>query len=136
MDNRDTGASTRLTKLGLPDMRRMLLRSILGRRMTPPYTLEDMASDALGLMASLGYVRFHVVGASMGGMIAQTLALDHPECVASLTSIMSTPGGRRYAVGKLGALRAIVQPLPKDPKAQVEHLVRIFRVIGGDALPF
>jgi pimeloyl-ACP methyl ester carboxylesterase len=106
MDNRDTGLSTRLSALGFPDIPRLFVRSVLGRTVTPPYTLEDMARDAVGLMKSLGHARFHVVGASMGGMIAQTIALEHPASVASLTSIMSTPGGRRYSFASPGALRA------------------------------
>lgn len=136
MDNRDTGGSTRLTKLGVPDVPRLFLRSILGRTVTPLYTIEDMAHDAVGLMKSLGHGRFHVVGASMGGMIAQTIALEHPATLASMTSIMSTPGGRRYSFASLGALRGIMQRVPQDPKEQVEHFVRVFRVIAGDGLPF
>jgi pimeloyl-ACP methyl ester carboxylesterase len=136
MDNRDTGGSTRLTKLGVPDVPRLFLRSMLGRTVTPLYTIEDMARDAVGLMKSLGHGRFHVVGASMGGMIAQTIALEHPATLASMTSIMSTPGGRRYSFASLGALRGIMQRVPQDPKEQVEHFVRVFRVIAGDGIPF
>jgi len=136
MDNRDTGVSTRLTKLGVPDVPRMFVRSMLGRSVTPPYTLEDMANDAVGLMKSLGHTRFHAVGASMGGMIAQTIALDHPASLASLTSIMSTPGGRRYSFASPGALRGILTRMPTEPQEQVEHFVRLFRRIGGDGFPF
>jgi pimeloyl-ACP methyl ester carboxylesterase len=136
MDNRDTGASTRLKKLGAPNVPRAFLRSLLGRPIQPPYRLEDMAGDALGVMSSLGHSRFHVVGASMGGMIAQTLALDHPASVLSLTSIMSTPGGRRYSFARLGTLRDILRRAPREPAAQVEHYLRVFRAIAGDGLPF
>ena len=136
MDNRDTGGSTRLDQLGMPDAKSMMLRSLLGLAIAPPYTLEDMAGDAVGLMKSLGHARFHVVGASMGGMIAQTIALDHPAHVASLTSIMSNPGGRRYAIGKLGAFRAIMEPMPRGDEARVRHLMRVLRVICGDGTPF
>ncbi len=136
MDNRDTGASTRMRALGVPHVARTFGRFLLGRRARSPYTLEDMANDAALLMAALGHRRFHVVGASMGGMIAQTLALDHAASVASLVSIMSSPGGRRYAVSHLRALRAILAPLPRDPIAQAEHFVRLFRVIHGTGSAF
>ena len=75
----------------------MMARAFLGLRVRPPYTLDDMARDALGLMDALGIARAHVVGASMGGMIAQILAIEHPERVKSLTSIMSTSGDRSAA---------------------------------------
>jgi pimeloyl-ACP methyl ester carboxylesterase len=136
MDNRDTGASTRLDALGVPDIRRMFIGSLLGRALSSPYRLEDMAADAVGLMARLGHDRFHVVGASMGGMIAQTMALDHARHLVSMTSIMSTPGGRRYAFSRPAALRGIMQRAPSDPAAQVEHFVRVFRVIAGDGMPY
>jgi pimeloyl-ACP methyl ester carboxylesterase len=136
LDNRDTGASTRLSKLGVPNVPKMFLGSLLGRKLTSPYRLEDMADDAFGVMSHLGHERFHVVGASMGGMIAQTMALDHGERLLSLTSIMSTPGGRRYSFAQPKALRGILQPMPTDAAAQIEHFVRLFRVIGGTGLPF
>jgi pimeloyl-ACP methyl ester carboxylesterase len=136
MDNRDTGASTRLKELGVPKVPRLFVRSMLGARVTPPYTLEDMANDAFGLMKRLGYERFHVVGASMGGMIGQTMALLQPERLLSLTSIMSTPGGRRYSFGKLSALGGILKPMPRDEAAQVEHFFALFRLIGGTGMPF
>ncbi len=136
MDNRDSGGSTRLASLGVPDGRRLLLRSLLGLSVTPKYTLEDMAADAVGLMRRLGHARFHVVGASMGGMIAQTIALDHRDHLASLTTIMSTPGGRRYSLASPRALGGIMQRVPSDPAAQVEHFVRVFRIISGEGTPF
>jgi pimeloyl-ACP methyl ester carboxylesterase len=136
MDNRDTGASTRMTALGVPDIPRLFGRSLLGLRVTPKYTLEDMARDAVGAMAGLGHPRFHAVGASMGGMIAQTLALDHAGSLGSMTSIMSTPGGRRYSFGRLGALRGILRRMPKEPAAQVEHFVSLFRLIAGTGTPY
>jgi pimeloyl-ACP methyl ester carboxylesterase len=133
-DNRDTGASTRAHHLGIPNVPRQLVRSLLGLPLRPSYTLEDMASDALGLMSHLGHERFHVAGVSMGGMIAQTLAIGSTSRVASLASMMSTPGGRRYSVASPRALGALLDRLPRDPAAQVEHFVRVFDFIGGDAV--
>lgn len=137
MDNRDAGASTRIAARA-PDVRTSLLRSLAGLSVRTPYQLEDMAEDAFGLMSALGHERFHVVGASMGGMIAQTMALGRPERLATLTSIMSSPGGRRYSIGKPHALRTLLQPVPRARAEYIEQLVARFRVLaGGDgALPF
>ena len=136
MDNRDAGESSRLDDARAPDVRALLQRSWLGLSVDVPYTLEDMAEDAFGLMTALGHDRFHVAGASMGGMIAQTMAIARPERLRSMTSIMSGPGGRRYAIGKLAALRALLTPLPRERPAQVEHLVATFRILHGNELPF
>lgn len=135
-DNRDVGHSTRFDSLGVPDVRKTLLRAMLGLPFTPPYTLEDMAEDGLELMRHLGIEQFHVVGASMGGMIAQTMAITHSERIASLTSIMSSPGGRRYSVGKPQALGALLAPPPKTAEEHVEHFVKLFRTISGEGFPF
>jgi pimeloyl-ACP methyl ester carboxylesterase len=88
-DNRDVGRSTWFDEAGVPDL---ATGFTTGEFPTPPYTLEDMADDAAGLLDELGVERAHVVGASMGGMIAQTFALRYPERTTSLTSIMSTTG--------------------------------------------
>jgi proline iminopeptidase len=134
-DNRDCGGSTRLEGVPTPNVRRAILRSLLRRRVTGPYTLDDMAADTVGLLDALGVERAHVVGASMGGMIGQMVAARHPARVASLTSIMSNTGNpaRRYAFGTWKALRAITRPPPppEDHAAVVEHLVRVFGVIGS-----
>jgi pimeloyl-ACP methyl ester carboxylesterase len=134
-DNRDCGGSTRLEGVPTPDVRRAILRSLLRRRVTGPYRLEDMAADTVGLLDALGIERAHVVGASMGGMIGQVTAALHPARVLSLTSIMSNTGNpaRRYAFGKWKALRAITRPppAPDDHAAVVEHLTYVFSVIGS-----
>lgn len=135
MDNRDAGASSRIAARP-PDLRSALARTLFGRPIDVPYRLEDMAEDGFGLMRALGHDRFHVVGASMGGMIAQTMGILRSDGLRSLTSIMSGPGGRRYAIARPAALRAILTPLPPDPDAQVEQLVATFRVLNGGGLPF
>lgn len=135
-DNRDVGHSTRLDHLGVPNVRKTLMKAVLGLPFDAPYRLEDMARDGVGLMEHLGFRRFHVVGASMGGMIAQTMAITHPDRVASLTSIMSSPGGRRYSVGKPQALGALLAPPPKTAEQHVEHFVKMFRTISGEGFPF
>jgi len=91
-DNRDIGLSTRLDAAGVPDVGAALFAAMQGKPVQAPYRLEDMALDTVGLLDALGIERAHVVGASMGGAIAQTIAIRHPERLHTLTSIMATSG--------------------------------------------
>jgi len=134
-DNRDVGKSTRLDHLGKPDVRREMLRWGLGRSLSPPYSLEAMADDAAGLLTALGVARAHVMGASMGGMIAQLLAIRHPRRVASLTSIMSHPGDRRSGVPLPRGLRALLHPAPRTREQAQEAMVGFQRVVGSPGFP-
>jgi Predicted hydrolases or acyltransferases (alpha/beta hydrolase superfamily) len=130
-DNRDIGRSTKIEAAGLPKR----VDTMLGRRSTAPYLLTDMAADATGLMDHLGIESAHVVGASMGGMIAQTMAIHHPERVRSLVSIMSTTGNRRVglpAPKTFGTLLA--RPAP-GRDAAIEQAVKTFRIIGSPGYP-
>ena len=119
----------------MPNVLRAIGRALLRRKVTAPYTLEDMAADSVGLLDALGIPQAHVVGASMGGMIGQVVAARHPARVLSLTSIMSNSGnpGRKYAFGSWKALRAIIHrpPPPDDHEAVVRHLIRLFSIIGS-----
>jgi pimeloyl-ACP methyl ester carboxylesterase len=135
MDNRDTGRSTRLDGLGVPDVKRALLRGLFGLSVGTAYPLEAMAADAVGLMSALGHPRFHVLGASMGGMIAQTIALTHAANLASLTSVISTPGGRRYSIADPRTLVALLRPPPQEPARHADHITEVLRVLQGK-LPF
>ena len=135
-DNRDSGASTRLAQLPLPNIARTMARALLRRRVAAPYTLLDMALDAKAVLDDAGIERAHVVGVSMGGMIAQVLAALQPQRVLTLTSIMSSTGNPapRIALGKPRALRALLRRPPDDPadlNAVVEHLMYVFGVIGS-----
>jgi pimeloyl-ACP methyl ester carboxylesterase len=134
-DNRDCGGSTRFEGVPVPNVLGAIGRALLRRPVAAPYRLEDMAADTVGLLDALGIGRAHVVGASMGGMIGQVVAAQHPGRVLSLTSIMSNSGnpGRLYAFGKWKALRAITHPPPPpdDYPAVVEHLAFVFSVIGS-----
>jgi len=130
-DNRDIGHSTMLEGAGVPGR----LEVFLGRRSTAAYRLSDMAADTTGLMDHLGIESAHVVGASMGGMIAQTLAIEHAERVRSLVSIMSTTGSRRVGAPTLKAYGAIFAKQPHGRDAYVERVLRTFKVIGSPAFP-
>jgi pimeloyl-ACP methyl ester carboxylesterase len=130
-DNRDIGRSTKVKKAGMPKTADMLF----GRRRTAAYLLSDMADDTTGLMDYLGIDAAHVVGASMGGMVAQTAAIRHPERVLSLTSIMSTTGNRWLGVPRLKAFGTLLARSARDRESYVNQVVRTFRVIGSPGYP-
>ncbi|HEX4816812.1 MAG TPA: alpha/beta hydrolase [Nonomuraea sp.] len=118
-DNRDTGLSTHFHAAGVP------------RPGTPaPYLLDDMADDAIGLMDALGWPSAHVAGASMGGMIAQAMAVRHPGRVLTLTSIMSTPGPE-VAPPTAAAAAVLMSAAPPDRAAVLEQALRTWSVIGS-----
>lgn len=135
-DNRDIGRSTWLDHLGVPDVRGLLARRWLGLSARSPYSLQDMADDAAGLLTALGHAEAHVVGASMGGMIGQLVALHHPRRVRSFVSIMSSPGSRRHSVPQPQALRALFAPMPQDRAGRIDQAVKLYRVISGPGFPF
>lgn len=130
-DNRDIGHSTMLDAAGVPSRADLFL----GRRDSAAYVLSDMAADAIGLMDHLGIESAHVVGASMGGMIGQTLAIEHPERVRSLVSIMSTTGSRRVGTPTLKAFGLMLAQAPRSREAYIERIVKTFGTIGSPAYP-
>jgi pimeloyl-ACP methyl ester carboxylesterase len=103
---------------------------------TSPYQLRDMAGDAVGLLDALGIRAAHVVGASMGGMIAQEMAIRHPSRVLSLTSIMSTTGDPSLPRAAPQVVTQLFKPPPLEREPYVAHVVELFRVIGAGAMPF
>lgn len=129
-DNRDAGRSTRIDA-PVPN----LMRGFAGLRLEAPYLLQDMADDTLGLLDHLGIERAHVIGASMGGMIAQTLAIAAPQRVLSLGSIMSTTGARNVSRPKLRVWRSLLSRAPRERDAYAEHFARLFALIGSPAYP-
>ncbi len=131
-DNRDTGRSSRLEG---QVTRRALVRSFLGRGGTPPYTLDDMAGDAFGLMDHLGWDSAHIVGVSMGGMIVQTMAIAQPRRVRSMTSIMSTLGKRSVGWQHPALLPMLIAERRAGREAYVQSSARMWKVIGSPAYP-
>lgn len=131
-DNRDIGLSTHLREVRAPNPLAVSLR-----RVPPPYTLADMAEDALGLLTGLGVTAAHVVGASMGGFIAQTMALRDPARVRSLTLIMTSTGSRRVGNPKPAMARRLLRRRPVlDRESAVALSVDVMRSIGSPGYTF
>ncbi len=131
-DNRDSGLSTHMTDAPPPD----LPAALAGDLSSVSYTLSDMAADAVGLLDALGFARAHIVGASMGGQIAQTIAIEHPGRVRSLTSMMSTTGNRSVGQPSPDALREVFGgPRAITRDEVIEQRLRAVRAIGSPAYP-
>jgi len=125
-DNRDIGRSTHF------DFRPPTVGQMLRRRLRPEqYTLSDMATDTAGLIRELGIAPAHVVGASMGAMIGQMLAAEHPEVVRSLTSIMSTTGSRWHGQPAMAVYRYLLRPPPRDREGYIERSAAVFGLVGS-----
>jgi pimeloyl-ACP methyl ester carboxylesterase len=131
-DNRDIGLSTHLTDAPPPN----LPATLAGDLSSVSYTLSDMAADAVGLLDVLGFEMAHVVGASMGGAIAQTMAIEHPERVRSLTSMMSTTGSMQVGQPSPEVLREVFSgPRATTRDEVIQQMVRAFRVVGSPGYP-
>ncbi len=135
-DNRDIGASTQLDAGGVPNVFEVMQAASAGRPVQVPYTLNEMADDTVALMTALGIDRAHVVGASMGGMIAQTVAIRHPDRLLSLTSIMSTTGDPSLPQATPDAMRVLLTPPPGDREGNVARGLEAWKVIGSPGFPF
>jgi len=135
-DNRDVGLSTKLDHLAAPSLAEM--GGAIGRGVAPaaPYLLSDMAADAVGLLDALGAAAGHVVGASMGGMIAQTIAIEHPTRVRTLVSIMSTTGAPDLPPPRPEAVAALLAPVATEREAAVERGLAMSRALGSPGYPF
>jgi len=136
-DNRDVGLSGRVPGRKRPNILLAMAAAALRLPVRTAYRLEDMAADTVGLMDRLGIQRAHIVGASMGGMIAQIVAARFPQRVLSLTSIMSTSGNRKLSRPSKAAGKALVaRPAdPDNPEVVIDHLVHVFGIIGSPAYP-
>src|SRR5262249_19871674 len=119
-DNRDVGLSTHFDAHGVPNIPQLMLDVQSGKTPSTAYSLDDMADDAVGLCDALSLARAHVVGASMGGMIAQTVAYRHPARVASLTSIMSSTGSPQVPAAKPEVVGRLMMPPPASRQAAID----------------
>ncbi len=135
-DNRDVGLSTKFDAAGLPDLMKVGAAVMIGGKPDIAYTLEHMAADAVAVLDAAGVDRAHVVGASMGGMIAQLVATEHPERVLTLTSIMSSTGNPALprATAEANAV-LMTRPAGADMDSLIAHGVKSARVIGSPGYP-
>jgi pimeloyl-ACP methyl ester carboxylesterase len=129
-DNRDVGESTHLTEFGTPSLIDVLLRR------SPPYSLNDMANDIIGLLDALGLQSAHFVGASLGGFIVQTLAIRHPARVDTMTLVMTSTGSRRVGHAQPRVVARFLRRRPAASRdAAIEQTVRTYKLIGSPGYP-
>jgi pimeloyl-ACP methyl ester carboxylesterase len=135
-DNRDVGLSTKFDEAGLPDMAKLFESLGQGKALETSYRLEDMADDAAGLLDALDIQKAHICGSSMGGMIAQTLAIRHPERLLSLISIYSTTGNPDLPPPQPEGMAALMTPPPAERQAFIEYNIKTMQAIAGSGFPF
>ena len=136
-DNRDIGLSTKIENAPKVRLASVLFKTVLGRKVTSPYSLDDMAADAVGLLDALDIADAHIVGASMGGMIAQIVAARYPERVRSLVSIMSSSGDPKLPRSKRKVNAAMFgrRPRPDDREQVIRFNMKLHRTIASPAYP-
>lgn len=131
-DNRDIGESQTFDRHGVPNLAWAWFKSQLRLPINPPYTLHDMAADVAALLARLDIRRAHILGVSMGGMIAQRMAIDHPARCASLTSIMSTTGNRRLPKARGDVIKhMLTRPASDNIEDRIRHSLATWRLISS-----
>jgi pimeloyl-ACP methyl ester carboxylesterase len=135
-DNRDIGKSTKIKGQKAASVTQIIAHQWFNRPLNVPYFLNDMADDTIGLLDYLDISQAHVVGVSMGGMIAQCMALKSPERIRSITSIMSTTGNRKLPKPKPWVTLKILQPVPTELDSYVEHVLRMWKMLHGQTYTF
>lgn len=135
-DNRDVGLSTKFDDAGEPDLMKLFMSVQKGEKIEAPYTLEDMADDAVGLLDALNIDKAHVCGRSMGGMIAQIIAYRHPNRVLSLISISSSTGDPDLPRPTPEAMEVLMKPVATEREEIIEDGVNRMRIIHGSGFPF
>jgi pimeloyl-ACP methyl ester carboxylesterase len=134
-DNRDVGLSTKFDEAGEPDLMEILANPQPGAEPNIPYTLDDMADDTVGLLDALDIEKAHICGVSMGGMIAQTIAIRHQSRVSSLISMSSSTGDPSLPSGKPEVMAMLMAPVPADREAYIDHNIDFFRTVAGSKYP-
>ncbi|MFX0212115.1 MAG: alpha/beta fold hydrolase [Candidatus Hodarchaeota archaeon] len=134
-DNRDIGLSTKFEEAGVPNLMELMQSVFKGKSVDVPYTLVDMAKDTVGLMEALNINSAHLVGASMGGMIAQTVAIHFPERVRTLTSIMSSTGNPELPQPEPEVFSILITPPPYDRAEYIEYSINTWRLLQGSTYP-
>jgi proline iminopeptidase len=136
-DNRDVGLSEKIETGTPPNLPLAMMRYFLHLPLSAPYLLDAMAADSIGVLDALAIKKAHLVGASLGGMIAQTMAANYPKRCLSLTSIMSSSGARHLPYSSWKATRLLLVRPPADASVDqlADHLVRVFDVIGSPGFP-
>ena len=135
-DNRDIGKSAKMSGQKAAGVRALIANQWFNRPLTVPYLLRDMANDTIGLLDHLGISQAHVVGVSMGGMITQCMALQYPDRIKSITSIMSTTGTRKLPKPKPWVTLKILRPIPKEQNRYLEHALDMWKMLHGDTYAF
>lgn len=130
-DARDLGESTWLDSAGVPPVFKLLPRALFGLRVRAPYSLYDMADDVAGLLGALGIERAHLAGVSLGGMVAQAMAIRHGHRLKSLVSLMSHPNGRVLGVSTPRAAAKLLGPTPRSRDEAIARQVDFFRTVGS-----
>lgn len=130
-DHRDVGLSTKFDNEPRVDVRKLIARALFRRSITASYTLSDMALDVAGLMDHVGLDSAHIAGVSMGGMLAQTFAIDFPSRTRSLTSVMSHTGSFRYLLSRPDALLSLLQKAPTNREEAVANALHFYDKVGS-----
>ncbi|MED5261746.1 MAG: alpha/beta fold hydrolase [Myxococcota bacterium] len=134
-DNRDVGLSTWFDEAGTPDLLPMMKAVRAGEPVDVPYTLADMANDGMGLLSALSIERAHICGVSMGGMIVQRMAIDHPERVKTMTSIMSTTGNPDLPPAAPEVMAKLLAPPPRNLEESIDRAITMSALVGSPAYP-
>jgi len=135
-DNRDTGLSSKIEEAGVPDVMKTIEAMMKGETINPPYTIEDMAADSVGLLDALGIEKAHICGMSMGGMIAQTIALNYPKRALSLTSIFSDTGDPEDPKPKPEVMGFFLTPPPEEREAYIEFAIKLSNTLSGPGFTY
>ena len=135
-DNRDTGLSSKIEEARVPDVMKTIGAMMKGETINPPYSIEDMAADSAGLLDALGIEKAHICGMSMGGMIAQTIALNYPKRVLSLISIFSDTGDPEDPKGKPEVIELLSTQPPKEREAYIEFNIKLSNTLSGPGFPY